>query len=54
MTETAIAAPGPGAIYEAALDAIVDTLGSDQAAVLLFDPDGVIRFKASRGLSEDR
>ncbi|HUQ62638.1 MAG TPA: SpoIIE family protein phosphatase [Acidimicrobiales bacterium] len=53
MTETAIAAPGPGAIYEAALDAIVDTLGSDRAAVLLFDPDGVIRFKASRGLSED-
>lgn len=51
MTETAIAAPGLGAIYEAALDAIVDTLGADRAAVLLFDADGVIRFKASRGLS---
>ncbi|HEX8770176.1 MAG TPA: GAF domain-containing protein, partial [Acidimicrobiales bacterium] len=51
MTETAIAAPETGAIYEAALDAIVDTLGADRAAVLLFDADGVIRFKASRGLS---
>jgi GAF domain-containing protein len=47
-----VASPGPGAVYEAALDAICDGLQADCAAVLLFDPDGVIRFKAARGLSE--
>jgi PAS domain S-box-containing protein len=39
-------------IYEAALNALADGLGVDRASVLLFDPDGVIRFKAWRGLSE--
>jgi PAS domain S-box-containing protein len=39
-------------IYAAALDALRDGLGVDRAAILLFDPDGVMRFKAYRGLSE--
>ncbi len=39
-------------IYEAALDAIASGLGVPRASVLLFDPDGVIRFKAWRGLSD--
>ena len=39
-------------IYEAALDAIGSGLGVPRASVLLFDPDGVIRFKAWRGLSD--
>jgi signal transduction histidine kinase len=39
------------AVHELALDAVVRGSRSDRAAVLLFDPDGVMRFKASRGLS---
>ncbi len=38
-------------IFEAALDAIVESLG-DRGSVLLFDEDGVMRFVAWRGLSE--
>ena len=37
--------------YEAALDALATGLGVDRSSVLLFDHDGVMRFKASRGLS---
>jgi PAS domain S-box-containing protein len=40
-------------VFEAALDTIVEILQVDRASILLFDPDGVMRFKASRGLSED-
>jgi PAS domain S-box-containing protein len=36
----------------AGLDAITSTLGCDRASILLFDDDGVMRFKAWRGLSE--
>ena len=39
-------------IYEAALDAIVDTLGCRSASILRFDDAGVMRFVAWRGLSE--
>jgi PAS domain S-box-containing protein len=39
-------------IYAAALDTVQATLGVDRAAVLLVDPDGVMRFKAWRGLSD--
>ena len=38
-------------IYRAALDALGQGLGVARASILLFDPDGVMRFKASRGLS---
>ena len=41
-----------GDIYEAALDALVAGLNVHRSAILLFDPDGIMRFKASRGLSE--
>lgn len=37
--------------YEEAVDAVVSLLGVDRASLLLFDPDGVMRFKAWRGLS---
>jgi signal transduction histidine kinase len=40
-------------IYEAALDAINQGLHTDRSSVLLFDSDGVVRFKAHRGLSVD-
>ena len=39
-------------IYGAALDALRAGLGVERASILLFDPDGVMRFKAFRGLSE--
>ena len=39
-------------IYEAALDALRSGLGVERASILLFDPDGVMRFKAYRGLSD--
>ena len=39
-------------IYAAALDALAYGLGVERSSILLFDPDGVMRFKASRGLSD--
>jgi PAS domain S-box-containing protein len=39
-------------IYTAALEALGSGLGVGRAAILLFDADGVMRFKACRGLSE--
>jgi PAS domain S-box-containing protein len=39
-------------LYEAALTSLLDATEADRAAILRFDDDGVIRFKASRGLSE--
>jgi len=40
-------------IYEAALDALECGLGVEKASILLFDPDGVMRFKAWRNVSDD-
>ncbi len=39
-------------IYTAALDSLQDTLQADRVSILLFDADGVMRFKAWRGLSD--
>jgi PAS domain S-box-containing protein len=39
-------------IYDAALDALGAGLGVERASILLFDADGVMRFKAYRGLSD--
>ena len=39
-------------VYQPALDALTQLLGVDRAAILLFDPDGVMRFKAWRGLTD--
>jgi signal transduction histidine kinase len=39
-------------VYEPALDAVCSLLAVERAAVLLFDEDGVMRFKAWRGLSD--
>jgi len=39
-------------IYDAALDALAHGLGVHRASILLFDPDGVMRFTAWRGLSD--
>lgn len=40
-------------IYELALNALEKTIAADRASIFLFDADGVIRFKASRGLSDE-
>ncbi|WP_024513168.1 PAS domain S-box protein [Bradyrhizobium sp. ARR65] len=40
-------------IHHAALDAITHALGCARASILLFDATGVMRFVASRGLSEE-
>ncbi len=40
-------------VYEAALTSLLEATAADRAAILLFDDDGVIRFKASRGLSRE-
>jgi len=45
-------AVSPGAIYEAALDAIFRALRCDRASILLFDSAAVMRFVAWRGLSD--
>jgi PAS domain S-box-containing protein len=39
-------------VFDAALDAIGEALGTPRSAILLFDAEGVMRFRASRGLSE--
>ena len=39
-------------IYNAALDALTEGIGVSRSAVLLFDSDGVMRFKEHRGLSD--
>jgi GAF domain-containing protein len=45
-------APSPQHFYEVAVETVVTTLGADRASLLLYDPDGVMRFKAWRGLSD--
>jgi PAS domain S-box-containing protein len=40
-------------VFEAALDAIGRALRSDRGAILIYDDDKVMRFRAWRGLSED-
>ena len=43
-------ASSAGQVYETALDSLLEATAADRAAILFFDDDGVIRFKASRGL----
>jgi PAS domain S-box-containing protein len=52
LTETLQHAPDLGSIYSRAFDAIAGTFRCDRAGILLFDSPGVMRFAASRGLSE--
>lgn len=39
-------------VYDAALSSLLEATSAERAAILLFDDDGVMRFKAARGLSE--
>ena len=46
-------AKGLASVYDAALDALEHGLGVHRASILQFDPDGVMRFKAWRGVSDE-
>lgn len=52
MTEAVGRAGAVEEVYEQALSGLQRVLGADRASVLLFDPDGVMRFKAWSGLSD--
>jgi signal transduction histidine kinase len=39
-------------VFRVALDGLEQALGAERASILAFDPDGVMRFKAWRGLSD--
>jgi PAS domain S-box-containing protein len=43
----------PAEIYRAAVHGLIRVVRADRAGVLIFDPDGVIRFKAWSGLSDE-
>ena len=53
LTDRLYRAQSADDVYDAALDSITATLGCSRASILLFDEAGVMRFVASRGLSED-
>ena len=52
LTDRLYRSRGVAEAYEAALDAIEELLGCKRASILRFDDSGVMRFVASRGLSE--
>jgi PAS domain S-box-containing protein len=52
LSEAAGRAASLADIYTAALASLQDALGVERAAVLLFDPAGIMRFKAWVGLSD--
>ena len=53
LVATVNAAPTINEICNAALEAILQCQNSDRASILLCDADGVMRFKAWRGLSDN-
>jgi len=52
FAQSIVAADRVEVVFEAALTALEAALGANRAAVLIFDGDGVMRFRASRNLSE--
>ena len=53
LVATVNSAPSMSEVCDGALDAIIQCQGADRAALLLIDSDGVMRFKAWRGLSDE-
>jgi GAF domain-containing protein len=53
LARSVIAADRVEEIFEAALDALERALDARRSSILEFDPDGVMRFRAWRGLSDD-
>ena len=52
FAQSVVAADRVEVVFEAALTALEAAVGANRAAVLIFDGDGVMRFRASRNLSE--
>jgi PAS domain S-box-containing protein len=52
LTDRLYRANGTEPMFSAALEAIIEGLGCERCSILLFDPEGVMRFVAWRGLSE--
>jgi PAS domain S-box-containing protein len=53
LTQAVAAARLPEEVYEAALDCIGASLGVERASILIFDAEGVMRFRAWRELSPE-
>lgn len=53
LADAVIGAAAVEEVFEAALQAIAPALGTDRAAVLVYDADDVMRFRAWRGLSQE-
>ncbi len=52
LARTVIEAPDTAPVFQAALDALQQALHASRAAILTFDADDVMRFRAWRGLSD--
>lgn len=52
LTDAVNRAPNLEAVFEPALEALCQRLQVERGAILLFDADGVMRFRAWRGLAE--
>lgn len=53
MSQAVARADAAAEVYDEALAALLTSLGADRASILLYDPDGVLRFKAWQGLSDE-
>jgi two-component sensor histidine kinase len=53
FTDRLYRAKSPGEVHNAALDAISEALGCRRSSILLCDEEGVMRFAAWRGLSDE-
>src|SRR5688572_9959411 len=53
LTRSVANAARPDEIYEAALLCLRESLGVEKSSILLFDRDGIMRFKAWLGLSPE-
>ncbi len=52
LTQTVAAAQGIDEIFDASLQCLASGLNVDRSSILLFDAEGVMRFRAWRGLSD--
>ena len=51
LTQAVNRADEPGEIYRAAVEGLVRVVAADRASVMIFDADGVMRYKAWKGIS---
>ncbi len=53
LTEAVSRAETLEEIYDVAIDGLLRSLAADRASILVFDSDGIMRFRAWRGLSDE-